>query len=163
MKTIFVGYDRNRGIGVDNDLPWGRDLPADLRRFKLLTTGNALIMGRKTFESLPGALPGRLNIVVSRGQASYEGATVVGSLQEAYDAARDYPETFIGGGQEIYRQALPDADRIYATEVDAEFPAERFFPELDMSVWQETAREHHEADERNRYNYDFVTYTKKLL
>ena len=161
MKTIIVAYDRNHGIGFDNDMPWKRDLKADLQRFKEITTGNAIIMGRKTFESLPGVLPNRLNIVITRQQLTIEGVTVVGSLEEAYEAASAYPETFVVGGEQIYWQAIEGVDRILVTEVDAKFQAHQFFPELDMTIWQEAGREHHKADDQNKYNYDFVTYVKQ--
>ncbi len=158
MKSILVAYDKNNGIGADNDLLWGRDLPADLAHFKTLTMGKSIVMGRKTFESIGRALPGRQNIVVSRsGYAAPEGVLVVPSLEAAYDAA-DNDVAIIGGGQ-IYEHALKDIDIIYATEVDAEFPqATVFFPEISQEIWLETSRERHEADERNKYAYEFVTY-----
>jgi len=161
MKTIIVAYDKHRGIGFENDMPWKRSQRGDLQRFKQLTVGNAVIMGRKTFESLPFVLPDRLNIVVTHQPIEIEGAKVVDSLQKAYELASEYPQTCIIGGAQIYEQSLADTDRIYATEIDAEFTAQKFFPELDMSVWQEVEREHHEADDKNKYPYDFVTYTKK--
>jgi len=158
MKSIVAAYDKNRGIGANNDLLWQRDLPADLAHFRALTTGKSIIMGRKTFESIGRALPNRENIVVSHAALDIEGAICVGSLAEAY--ARASGETIVIGGASIYEQALPDVDTIYATEVDASFPeAEVFFPMLG-DEWHETTREHYEADERNKYNYDFVTYDK---
>lgn len=162
MRSIVVAYDRHRGIGADNDLLWGRDLPADLAHFKTLTMGKSIVMGRKTFESIGRALPGRQNIVVSRGEyAAPDDVLVVPTLEAAYDAA-DSDVAIIGGGQ-IYEHALKDVDIIYATEVDAEFPqATVFFPEISREIWHETSREKHEPDERNKYAYEFVTYVSAL-
>lgn len=162
MKTIFVAYDKKLGIGAQNDLLWKRDLPADLKRFKELTMGSAVIMGRKTYESIGRALPHRQNIVISRTTDSIEGVTVVGSLEAAYEAVEADKEIFVLGGGQIYALAMDSVDRIYATEVDAVFDAaEVFFPSIDKNIWQETNRVHHEADERNLYNYDFVTYERR--
>jgi dihydrofolate reductase len=162
MKNILVAYDKNLGIGARNDLLWQRDLPADLKRFKDLTTGNAIIMGRKTYESIGRALPHRQNIVISRTPDSIEGVTVVNSLEAAYAAVEPNKETFVIGGGQIYELAMDSVDRIYATEVDASFDnAEIFFPVIDDAIWREVNRAHHEADERNLYNYDYVTYERR--
>jgi dihydrofolate reductase len=161
MRSIIVAYDQNRGIGAANDLLWKRDIPADLRRFKELTTGSAIIMGRKTYESIRRPLPNRQNIVISRQGEPIEGVTVVTNLNDAYAAATTEDIYIIGGGQ-IYELALDSVDQILATEVDASFPAaDVFFPELDETVWQESSREHHAADENNKYPFDFVIYTKQ--
>jgi len=162
MKSIVVAYDKNRGIGAENDLLWMRDLPADLAHFKKLTTGNSIIMGRKTFESLGSKpLPNRQNIVLSRTPTGIEKVITAGSLQAAYAMAQ-FP-IFVIGGESVFRESLPNIDTIYATEVDASFPqATVFFPEIDMSVWREVAREHHEGDEKNKYNFDFVEYRKLI-
>jgi len=161
MRSIIVAYDQNRGIGAANDLLWTRDLPADLRHFKELTTGSAIVMGRKTYESIGRPLPSRHNIVISRDGEPIDGVTVVTSLDDAYMAATTADVYVIGGGQ-IYRLALDSVDQILATEVDASFPAaEIFFPVLDETVWRESSREHHDADEQNKYSFDFVTYTKQ--
>lgn len=162
MKSILVAYDKNFGIGADNDLLWQRDLPADLKRFKELTTGNAIIMGRKTYDAIGRVLPNRQNIVISREVAQIEGVTVVSSLEDAYAAVEPGKEPFVIGGGQIYRLALDTVDRIYATEVDATFPqADVFFPVFAKTEWTETAREHHDADERNKYAFDFVTYDRR--
>jgi dihydrofolate reductase len=162
MKNILVAYDKNYGIGADNDLLWQRDLPADLKRFKELTTGNAIIMGRKTYESIGRALPNRQNIVISRGDAKVTDVTVVHTLEDAYAAVEPGKAAFVIGGGQIYALALDTIDRIYTTEVDAEFPqADIFFPAVDTSVWRETTREHHEADEKNKYAFDWVTYDRR--
>jgi len=160
MKSIIVAYDRNRGIGAANDLLWTRDLPADLRHFKKMTTGHMIIMGRKTFDSIGRALPDRRNIVISHTYLEFEGVEFVSSLEEAYKRAADEDIFVIGGGQ-IYEMAIDTVDRILVTEVDAVFPAEVFFPDIDPTLWTETSREHHEKDDANKYDYDFVTYERK--
>lgn len=163
MISILVAYDHKNGIGADNELLWQRDMPADLRRFKELTTGNAVIMGWKTYESIGRPLPNRQNIVMSRSaRDAAEGVEIVGSLEEAYTAVEPGRETFVIGGGQVYAQALDSADRVLATEVDAVFDeATVFFPVLDMTIWKEAAREHHDADEHNKYPYDYVTYERK--
>lgn len=159
MKAIVVAVDKNNGIGADNDLLWQRDLPADLARFKKLTTGGSVIMGRKTFESIGRPLPNRENIVVSSKPTGVQGVLTANSLASAYELAR-YPVFVIGGGQ-IYTQATNDVDRLYVTEVDASFPqATVFFPQIDKRIWSEISREHHEADEKNKYAFDFVVYDR---
>ena len=160
MKTIIVAYDQSYGIGAAGDLLWQRDLPADLANFKRLTTGKSVIMGRKTFESIGRPLPNRQNIVVSRrGPIGVEGVLTAASLESAYALAQ-FEVVVIGGG-EIYQLAFAETDRIYATEVDAEFPeATVFFPKVSGDEWQEVSREHHKADQNNRYNFDFVTYQR---
>lgn len=159
MKAIVVAMDRNNGIGADNDLLWLRDLPDDLAHFKKLTTGNTVIMGRRTFESIGRPLADRQNIVVSRTPTGVQGVMTAGSLEAAYNLAR-YDVYVIGGGQ-IYKETIDDMDKLYVTEVDADFPqATVFFPEIDKNVWKETSREHHEADEKNKYAFDFVEYER---
>ena len=159
MKSIVVAYDQNRGIGASNDLLWLRDLPADLAHFKRLTMGGSLIMGRNTFESIGKALPGRENIVVTHRPLDVVDVIAADSLPAAYAAA--HGNQFVIGGAQVYSQALPDVDMIYATEVQASFPqAEVFFAPLDDS-WREAAREHHEPDDKNKYGYDFVTYVRR--
>lgn len=159
MKTMVVAMDRNNGIGADNSLLWGRDIPADLAHFKKLTVGRSIIMGRKTFESIGRPLPDRQNIVVSQTPTGVQGLITAASLPAAYALAQ-YEIAIIGGGQ-IYAAALSDADMLYVTEVDAEFPeATVFFPEINCQDWQEVSRDHHEADENNKYSFDFVTYQR---
>lgn len=162
MKSIVVAYDRNYGIGAANDLLWLRDLPADLKHFKQTTMGGAIIMGRKTFDSIGIPLPGRQNIIVSRSPMIVEGATAVTSLDAAYAAVEPGREAYIIGGGQIYEAALADSDQIIATEVDAEFPqATVFFPKIDKDAWNEVSREHHAADGRNKYPFDFVVYSRR--
>lgn len=154
-----MAMDRNNGIGAANDLLWGRDLPSDLAHFKKLTTGGSIIMGRKTFQSIGRPLPHRENIVVSSQPTGVAGVLTANSLDSAYALAR-YPVFVCGGGQ-LYAAAIDDVDVLYVTYVDAEFPgADVFFPQINCQDWTETARDHHEADERNKYAYDFVTYER---
>lgn len=156
---MVVAYDHNRGIGADNDLLWRRDLPVDLKHFKQLTIGKSIVMGRKTFASIGRVLPQRQNIVVSHHPIEAPGIDVADSLPAAYALA--HSEVVIIGGGTVYEQALADVDLVYATEVDASFPqASVFFPPLGPQ-WHETAREHHEADENNKYACDFVTYERR--
>ena len=159
QKALIVAYGRNGEIGAHGDLPWGRNLPGDLAQFKRRTTGGSIIMGRRTFESIgKRPLPDRENIVVSSTPAGVSGVLTALSLESAYALAR-YP-LFIIGGARLYRAALPTVDVIYATEVDATFPdADTFFPKLS-GEWQEVAREHHQADEKNAYSFDVVEYRR---
>lgn len=158
MKTIIVAYDKHLGIGAKNDLLWMGDMPADLKHFRDTTAGATVIMGRNTYLSIGRPLPGRQNIVISRTGEPIDGVTVVDSLEKAYEIS-DREIYIIGGGQ-IYELAMPSADRIIATEVDGEFNADVFFPVIDLNVWKEVSREHHEKDESNKYNYDFVIYER---
>lgn len=161
MKSIVVAVDKNMGIGAANDLLWQRDLPDDLARFKKLTTGGSVIMGRNTFESIGRPLPRRENIVISSRPTDVAGVLTAASLDAAFELAR-YPVYVIGGGQ-VYAQAIDRVDRLYVTHVDAEFPsATVFFPLIDPVIWTEVTREHHESDERNLYDFDFVTYDRRV-
>jgi dihydrofolate reductase len=161
MKAIIVAYDKNYGIGADNDLLWQRDLPADLQHFKEITNGNAIIMGSKTYQSIGRPLPGRQNIVISRNLEPTDGVHIASNLQSAYDLADHDKDKFIIGGGQIYALAIDTVDRIYATEIDQTFDnATVYFPGIDHKKWRETSREKHLADERNLYNYDFVVYKR---
>lgn len=161
MINAVVAYDKNRAIGMGSKFPWGLGLPDDLRHFRALTYGQAIIMGRKTFAAIGKPLPGRQNIVLSREPEELPGATVVHSMQEAYKAVKPHHETWVIGGGQIFQLAIDDIDRIHATEIDEAFPgADIFFPEIDMSQWREIEREHHVADDRNKYAFDFVTYER---
>lgn len=164
--SMMVAKASNNVIGRDNKLPWY--LPNDLKYFKQVTFGKPVIMGRKTWESLKGPLPGRTNIVITR-QADYaaEGAKVVATLEEAVTMAENVAfiegqeETVIMGGAEIYQLALPKADRLYLTEVHAEVEGDTFFPEYDTSQWKEIGREDFAAEGPNPYDYSFVVYERK--
>ncbi len=153
--AIIAALARNRVIGRGNRLPW--HLPDDLRHFKRLTLGRPIIMGRRTWESLPGLLPDRTHLVVTR-DPSYraDGAVVVGSLDEALGAAGG-EEALVVGGAQLYALALPRASRLYLTLVDAEVEGDVFFPAIDPVAWRVVAREPHAADERHAYPFAFVT------
>lgn len=151
MISIVVAIAENGAIGYKNDLLW--HLPADLKRFKEMTTGHSIIMGSRTFRSLPkGALPNRRNIVLSRTQQDFPGAEWAASPEVALELVGDEAEAFVIGGAQVYEQMLPFTDKIYLTRVHADFPeADTFFPELDMSEWVELSRTEYPADEINRY------------
>lgn len=162
--TLIAAVARNGVIGRDNRLPW--KLSEDLKRFKALTMGHPLIMGRKTWESLPGILPGRPHIVVSRNpDYRAEGATVVHSLPAAITAAGSMAggdEVFVIGGAELYAQALAIADRLQLTEIDADFEGDAHFPDWDRSLWRETARDSRRSpDNRVAWDYAFVTRERR--
>ncbi len=158
--TLIVAMSENRVIGRDGDLPWR--LPADLKRFKALTTGHHVIMGRRTFETLPHPLPNRVNIVVTR-QPDYapEGVLVASDLDAALHLAADDSNPFILGGGEIYRVTLPRADRIELTVVHATIDGDTFFPEFHEHDWTLVSDERHEADERHAYAFSFRRYERK--
>lgn len=157
--TIIAAASSNDALGKDNDLIW--HLSNDLKRFKELTKGHHVIMGRKTFESMPKALPGRTNVVITR-QKDYqlEGAIVVHSLQEALEIAKNDDQPFIIGGGEIYSQALKVANRIELTRVHGEFDADTFFPTIDTKIWKEKFKEDHFKDTRHDYDFTFIRYEK---
>ena len=158
MISIIAAVARNRAIGYENKLIYW--LPNDLKRFKALTTGHTIIMGRNTFLSLPkGALPNRRNIVLTRSQKAFPGCDVFASLEDALAHCDKDEDVYIIGGASVYRQALPLADRLCLTEInDTPEKADTFFPPYDD--WKEVSREDHEKDERHEYAYSFVDYIK---
>lgn len=160
--SIIAAVDQRMAIGFQNKLLFW--LPNDLKRFKALTTGHTVIMGRKTFESLPkGALPNRRNVVLSSNPATEcTGAEVFPSLETALQSCRDDESVYIIGGASIYRQALPFADELCLTEIDSIAPqADVYFPEVLPAIWQEKSREDHFADEKHLCSYAFVDYVRK--
>ena len=160
--SMIVALDRNRGIGRDNDLPW--QLPDDLKHFKALTLGKPILMGRKTALSLGRALPGRTNLVLTRsGQVPFEGMRAVASLEEAtaLAEAEGAGELCVIGGGEIFAQLLHQASTLHLTWVDTAVPADTHFPPVDPAVWVEVAREHHPADARHAFAFDFVDYARR--
>lgn len=160
MITIIAAIANNNALGKDNQLIW--HLPADLKRFKKVTLNHHIIMGRKTFESLGKPLPNRTTIIITRNKEyKQEGCIVVNSLVEAIKAAKDDENPYILGGAEIYKQALSIADKLDLTFVHHSFDADAFFPEIDFNNWIETSREDFKSDEKNKYDYSFVTYLKK--
>lgn len=160
MVTIIAAAAENNALGKDNDLVW--HLPDDFKRFKALTTGHHIIMGRKTFETFPKPLPNRTHIVVTR-QKDYrkEGCIVVHSVKEALELAKGDEQPFIIGGGEIYRLGMPYTDKIELTRIHADPEADTFFPEIDMEQWELTDSEHHPGDERHKYDFTYLTYVRK--
>jgi len=157
---------RNRTIGRDNALPW--HLPEDLKFFKRVTMGKPIIMGRKTWESIGRPLPGRCNIVISRNKNfTAHGIATVSSLHQAISLAEQISlrdggdEVCVIGGAEIYAQALPQADRLYLTQVHAEVEGDTLFPEFDLSQWEEVEREDFAASGSNSYDYSFLVLEKR--
>jgi len=155
--SAIVAMASNRCIGKDNALPWR--LPADLKRFKQLTMGHTLIMGRKTYESIGRPLPGRTTLVVTR-QPDYapEGVQVAHSLEQALEQARG-DEVFIAGGADLYRQAMNRVQRLYLTRIERAYEGDTFFPELDLSGWRLLAEEHHPAT-ATEPPFAFLTYER---
>lgn len=163
MISLIAAIGKNNELGQNNTLLW--HLPNDLKHFKDITRGHSVIMGRKTFESLPnGALPNRRNIIITRDKDYIrENIEVVNSLEEALKIFENTEEEiFIIGGGEIYKQAISFADKLYITHIEAESKdADIFFPIIDKNIWEETTRENHTKDEKNLYDYAFVEYEKK--
>ena len=164
--SIIAAADENNVIGMQNRLPW--KLPADLKRFQELTKGHPVIMGRKTYESLPEdrkPLPNRTNIVITRDAGrQFPGCTVVRSLQDAIDAAQETgtDEAFVIGGGEIYAQALPIADRMYLTRVHGTFEGDALFPSITKEEWHEVSREEHPSDAHNPVGFTFFRYERQM-
>ena len=159
MISIIAAVAKDRAIGFENKLIYW--LPNDLKRFKALTTGHTIVMGRNTFLSLPkGALPNRRNIVLSRSQKEFPGCETYSSLKEALQHCAPDEDIYIIGGASVYKQALPIADRLCLTEIDdTPEQADTFFPPYDE--WQEVSREEHEKDERHSFRYAFVDYVRE--
>jgi dihydrofolate reductase len=159
-KSLVVAMARNRVIGRDNALPWR--LPAELAHFKRVTMGHPIIMGRRTYESIGKPLPGRMNIVVSRNRDfAAPGCTVVDSLEKAYSAAGNAAEVSIIGGTSLFEAALPTADCIHLTEVDAEVEGDTWFPEFDRREWLEHEIDRHPADERHAYPFRILQLERR--
>ena len=161
MISIIAAVARNMAIGRGNELIYW--LPNDLRRFKALTTGHNIIMGRRTFQSLPkGALPNRRNIVLTRSGKEFPGAETYSSLREALDSCLPSEEVFVIGGATVYAEALPLADRLCLTEVDDEPEgADAFFPQVSSDLWKVSSREEHGKDEKHDYTYTFTDYIRR--
>ncbi|SFD10739.1 dihydrofolate reductase [Algibacter pectinivorans] len=159
--TIIVAAAENNAIGLGNKLIW--HLSDDLKRFKALTNGHHIIMGRKTFESFPKPLPNRTHVVITRQEdySAHAGVIVVHSLEDAIDAARKDSNPYIIGGGQIYKQAMAIADKIELTRVHENFDADTYFPEIDTNVWKETANTFHTKDETHAHEFSFITYTRK--
>jgi dihydrofolate reductase len=157
--SIVAALARNRAIGRDNAMPWR--LPEDLKRFKRLTLGHAVIMGRRTFESIGSPLPGRDNIVITRSSDwSRPGCLAVRSLEAALAATGAARDAFVIGGAQIYALAMPLAQRLYMTEIARDFEGDAFFPEFDHSQWREVSRERYTAGGPEVFDYAFVVYDR---
>ena len=163
MISLLAALAQDRAIGRGNAMPW--HLPDDLARFKALTLGKPILMGRKTAQSLGRALPGRLNLVLTRsGELPYAGMQAVASLEQALQAATQAgaQELCVIGGGQVYAQLIDQADVLYLTHVATQVPdADAFFPTWDPEAWEETARQQHPADARHALAFDFVDYRRR--
>jgi dihydrofolate reductase len=161
MLTLIAAASENNALGKDNDLVW--HLPDDFKRFKALTSGHYIVMGRKTFESFPRPLPNRTHIIITR-QKDYEvleGCIVVNSLSKAIEVCPENEEIFIIGGGQIYKQSIEIADKIELTRVHTTVEADAFFPEIDEDIWQVIQSEYHPKDEKHEHDFTYFTYTKR--
>lgn len=162
--SIIAAMTANRVIGRDNGLPWC--LPTDMRRFKSVTMGHTVAMGRKTYDSIGRPLPGRTTVVITRRRdwrpPAAEGLRVVHSLDEAVRIGRENgdDEMFIAGGGEIFLEALPITDRIYLTRIEADIPGDAYFPQLDAAAWRLVEREHHDANEEDSFPFSFEVFDR---
>jgi dihydrofolate reductase len=156
--SFVVAMDRNRAIGLHNQLPWR--LPADLAFFKKLTMGHPILMGRKTHESIGRPLPGRTNVILTQQQGYEASGCEVFHSVEAAIAAFAEAELFVIGGAEIFRLFLPYADKLYITQIEHEFTADTYLPAIDETKWSLTSKEQGRMDENNPYTYYFETYVK---
>lgn len=160
MITIIAAVADNNALGKNNDLLW--HLPKDFKRFKEITSGHYIVMGRKTFESFPKPLPNRTHVIISR-QKNYapEGCIVVDSLEKAIAICPQNENIFIIGGGQIYKQSIQLATRLDITKVHENFEAEVFFPEIDLNIWKLESEEFHEKDDKHKYDFSFQSYIKK--
>ncbi|MEM7680046.1 MAG: dihydrofolate reductase [Pseudomonadota bacterium] len=160
LISLIVAASDNNVIGKDNDLLW--HIPADFKHFKNTTMGKPMIMGRKTFQSLPGLLPGRAHIVVSRSGFEAEGVESASSLEEGIELAKAHgtDEIFIIGGAQIYEQALPLCDRLYLTRVHQEYEGDAFFPEISNDEWTLKKEDRHDADDQGRPAFTILTFER---
>jgi len=164
IVSLIAAISKNRVIGKNNDLPWR--LPDDMKYFMKTTKGHCVIMGRKNYESIPHKfrpLPERTNIVVTRQKDySAESCSVVHSLEDGLAIAKQKSEkeVFVIGGAEIYQLALPEANKLYLTEIDAKIEGDTYFPSFDKNIFKEQSREHHNADSKHAFAFDFVIYSR---
>ncbi|WP_442267488.1 dihydrofolate reductase [Tenacibaculum sp. ZS6-P6] len=161
MITIIAAIGQNNELGKDNDLIW--HLPADLKRFKKVTSGHHILMGRNTFESIGKPLPNRTSVIITRNNDYFkDGCLIADSIEKAIELTEG-KDAFIIGGAQIYEQTLQQklADRLDITIVHETFEADVYFPEIDLSIWKEVSREDFKADEKNKYDYSFVSYERK--
>ena len=160
MITLIAAVAQNNALGKDNQLLW--HLPDDFKRFKNVTSGHYIIMGRKTFESFPKPLPNRIHVIITRQKDySQEGCIVADSLPKAIAICPKDEETFIIGGGEIYKQSIEMADKLDITKVHQTFEADTFFPEIDLAKWKLVSSEFHSKDEKHQFDFTFETYLRK--
>ncbi|WP_298246210.1 dihydrofolate reductase [uncultured Christiangramia sp.] len=160
MITMIAAAAENNALGKDNDLVW--HLPDDFKRFKRLTSGHHIIMGRKTFESFPKLLPDRTHVIITRKEDySPENTIVVHSIEEALKVSKLDDQAFIIGGGEIYKMGMEHADRIELTRVHGEFEADTHFPQIDKSEWEIVKDQFHDKDEKHDYSFTYLTYERK--
>ena len=161
ILSFILAVSENGVIGRNNALPW--HLPADLKRFKSLTIGHTIIMGRKTYESIGRPLPRRRSIAISRNpKFSAPGIEVAGSLEEALALCRDENEVFVIGGESVFKEALERADRLHVTLIHAQVPGDTFFPIEKLNRWTQVLDERHESDEKNAHPYSFRLYERPV-
>ena len=161
MLSIIVAKGKNNIIGKDNKLVWS--LPADMKRFRELTTGHVIIMGRKTFESLGKILPNRKHVVFTQNpdfKVDDENVQIVHSMLEIKEYIDNDEENFVIGGAMIYSLLMPHVTKMYVTEINKDFEGDTFFPKINLDIWKETRREKGTQDEDNKFDYDFVTYER---
>ena len=161
MLSIIVAKGKNNIIGKENKLVWS--LPADMKRFRELTTGHVIIMGRKTFESLGKILPNRKHVVFTQNpdfKVDDENVQIVHSMLEIKEYIDTAEENFVIGGAMIYSLLMPHVTQMYVTEINKDFEGDTFFPKINLDIWKETRREKGTQDEDNKFDYDFVTYEK---
>ena len=158
--SIVVAMDDNHLIGKGNELPW--HLPADLVYFKKITTGNSILMGRKTYDSIGKPLPNRRNIVITRNpDISIPDCEVVDSIEKALSITQDEEEIMVIGGANLFEQLLPEVNKLYITRIEGEFEGETYFPHYDENDWLELSCESHQPDEINKHAYHFITFKRK--
>jgi dihydrofolate reductase len=161
MITVIAAIASNNALGKDNDLIW--HLPADLKRFKKLTTGHYILMGRNTYESIGKPLPNRTTIIITRNKNYFkEGCLIANSLEQAIEMSKEQAQVFIIGGAQIYKETIAKnlAQQLDITLVHKDFEADVYFPEIDPKIWKEVVRENFEADEKNKLDYSFISYQK---
>jgi dihydrofolate reductase len=156
MISLIVAYDKNRGIGKDNQLVWRQS--ADLKRFKEITSGKTVVMGRKTFESIGKPLPNRNNIVLTKTRSQIRGVISISDIEQITEK-----EYFVIGGSEIYKLFLDYVDEIYATLIDCEIDADSWFPQIDMDNWHIQNQEFYKKDEKNQHDYTFIKFVRKKI
>ncbi len=160
MITLIAAVAENNALGKNNDLLW--HLPKDFKRFKEVTSGHFIIMGRKTFESFPKPLPNRTHVIISRHKTEApEGCIVVENLEKAFEVCPKNEDIFVIGGGEIYKQTIAMADKLDITKVHSSFEADVFFPEIDRNIWKLESEEFHQKDDKHQFDFTFQTFVKK--